>query len=740
MPDRPIRAYPEQYTPSDLDIRLDMRFESTDGTVYRPPGMRLVAGESGTWTFRIQNHACDLRPGAVINLVRFNYQIAFALQTTHPERRDYCTLETDSSADLNLLSWRDGVNLMSIVVASGVFKKGESCTVRVGDRSQGSVGSEVFWSATQAQFLLAVDTEGSGAFKGVSGNPRAFEVVAHPAPDLLRLLGPTVAQTGEPVDLHLGVFDRNRNPIQGYSGTVAFDIPSDVDGMPHAYTFLPRDQGLKIFEGIRIRQPGVCRIGIRADGMEKTFTSNPMVVSDNPDACVYWGDVHAHGWGDSTMYLMFLRSEKMDPVSRHLQGRRVGRFDFGCPGAMSMDPDKREETWAAYQQACEQLDEPGRYVPFISYEAHPSEGDRQVIFKNYKDEPPPISMRAPLEEVERTYGNRDGVLLEVHIGGAPPRWDVYRPEKERFLEVCSAFGCAEWLLQKALVLGYKPGVCAASDLHLGLMGGPRAVETFRGRFGQKYPMNQRDASYGTGPITAVVAPALNRDSLWEAIEARHSYAVSGARIYLNVTCNGEPAGAEIDLKSEARIAITCHACAPLDRIDLIAGEYTVRSWSPSEMDFSETITLSAENLPGNWIYVRVHQQDGEYAWSSPIYLNRQGRPPDAWDLPRWNRQEIIDLSKLAENGATRYLPDLKAYLEREEHPERFHRITPVAVLDLNVGRCAQFYCYWGEEKIPMSIRWFFDFDIPKIRYDFGWRDYGAYDENDLGPKLMEKYG
>jgi hypothetical protein len=40
----------------------------------------------------------------------------------------------------------------------------------------------------------------------------------------------------------------------------------------------------------------------------------------------------------------------------------------------------------------------------------------------------------------------------------------------------------------------------------------------------------------------------------------------------------------------------------------------------------------------------------------------------------------------------------------------------------------------------MSIRWFFEFEIPRIRYDFGWQDFGAFDENDLGPELMDKYG
>ena len=40
----------------------------------------------------------------------------------------------------------------------------------------------------------------------------------------------------------------------------------------------------------------------------------------------------------------------------------------------------------------------------------------------------------------------------------------------------------------------------------------------------------------------------------------------------------------------------------------------------------------------------------------------------------------------------------------------------------------------------MSIRWFYDFEIPRIRYDFGWRDYGMYDELELGPDLMARYG
>ena len=745
MPDTPIRAYPDNYTPSDLDIHLDLCFENRDGTVSRPPDMELIAGTCGTWVLKIENRACDLQPGAAFTLSRLNVQIAYKLQATRPEGRDYCSLETDSSASLKLIPGRTNVSLLSIVIESGLFRKGDTCTVRIGDRTHGSVGSEIFWSTTAGEFLLCVDPEGSGTFQGARGNPYRFQVVAHPKPDLFRLLGPTVARMDEPFDLHLGVFDRNRNVVETFEGQVRFAVPEGVEGLPSSYTFTAGDRGLKVFENVSVRRPGVCRIGLSGEGTERSFISNPILAGEQPESYVYWGDVHAHGWGDSTMHLMHLRTDKLDPLSRHMQGHRIGRFDFACPGAMSMDPNKREEIWEAYREACEQMDEPGRYVPFLAYEAHPNDppnpaGDRQVIFKDYKDEGIPPPMRSPIGEVDATYGHRDDVLLEVHIGGQPPIWDTYKPVRERFLEVCSGFGCAEWLLQKGLQLGYTPAVCAASDLHLGLMGGPRAVETFRGRFAQKYPMNQRDASYGTGPITAIVAPELNRDSLWEAIETRRTYATSGPRIYLHVACNGVQAGAEIDLGDELRVSISCHACAPLDRIDLIVGTYRAHSWRPEGMDFTGNIAFTAGDLPGNWVYVRVHQADGEYAWSSPVYLRRGGPLPPARGLPAWNEDEELDLSDLGENDATPYLPDLKGYLKLEEHPERFHQITPAGIQEQAVGRCALFYCYWGEEKLPMSIRWFFESEIPKVRFDLGWRDFGACDELDLGPGLIKKYG
>ena len=187
------------------------------------------------------------------------------------------------------------------------------------------------------------------------------------------------------------------------------------------------------------------------------------------------------------------------------------------------------------------------------------------------------------------------------------------------------------------------------------------------------------------------------------------------------------------------LEITCHGCVDLDRVDLIVGEYRAASWRPDTMDFTQAITLQPDGLPGTWAYIRAQQSDGEYAWSSPHYLSRTGGMPGSGDLPAWNEDESIDLTAIRGGEAERFLPAVRGYLELEEDIERFRELTPVGMLDLSMGRCALFFCYWGEEQLPVSIRWFHEYDIPKIRFDMGWRDFGAYDECDLGPELMEKY-
>ena len=95
-------AYPQHYIPGRLAFHMDVHFETLTGERIDALNQPLITGTRGTWILRISNQESDLKAGSALALIRFNAQIAFALQTHAPRGRDYCTLSSNSGAELSL--------------------------------------------------------------------------------------------------------------------------------------------------------------------------------------------------------------------------------------------------------------------------------------------------------------------------------------------------------------------------------------------------------------------------------------------------------------------------------------------------------------------------------------------------------------------------------------------------------------------------------------------------------------
>ena len=191
-------------------------------------------------------------------------------------------------------------------------------------------------------------------------------------------------------------------------------------------------------------------------------------------------------------------------------------------------------------------------------------------------------MKAPMDDVMAAYGGRNDVLLEAHIGGGPPNWTAYPTKEAPLLEVTSGHGAFEWVLQRALRHGYHPAVIGSSDVHLPTLGAPMAAHCFRGRF--NHELNIRDSGFGSGQVAGVYAAACERQSIWQAIHDRRTFATTGARIILDVSANGESAGSITESSEPVVINIRAHACAPVERVDLIRGDRCLASWLPDTLD------------------------------------------------------------------------------------------------------------------------------------------------------------
>jgi hypothetical protein len=113
-------------------------------------------------------------------------------------------------------------------------------------------------------------------------------------------------------------------------------------------------------------------------------------------------------------------------------------------------------------------------------------------------------------------------------------------------------------LQYALAHGYRFGVVASTDDHLGYPGG-----------------------WGEG-LAAVMAPDLSRKSILEALFDRRTYAVTGDRIGLRFTLNGRLMGRELPYARERRIRVGVSGWDQVDRVEVLKNNRVIHRDFPMD--------------------------------------------------------------------------------------------------------------------------------------------------------------
>lgn len=263
---------------------------------------------------------------------------------------------------------------------------------------------------------------------------------------------------------------------------------------------------------------------------------------------VYWGDIHNHcgityGFGSLENAIKRAKSQ----------------LDFAAFTGHAMWPDmyekapetefvvnfhekgfqKLKDHWEEVRKTVAEANSP-EFVTFQGYELHSREyGDHHLLSIN--DELPLVYRSSPAELV-RDCG-KNAIAIPHHIRYTPGYrgidWDKYRGDISPVVEVFSKHGCAmsedadypyyhnmgprdpRNMVNEGLRRGNRFGFVASTDHHAGFPG-----------------------SYGDG-LAAVVAEERTRESLWEAILARRTYAVTGDRILCEFKVNDSWMGSEI---------------------------------------------------------------------------------------------------------------------------------------------------------------------------------------------------
>ncbi len=272
--------------------------------------------------------------------------------------------------------------------------------------------------------------------------------------------------------------------------------------------------------------------------------------------------------------------------------------------------------WEYLQQVADAHDEPGAFATLLAYEwtgkMYPGPGHKCVYLPRRgmkivsRDDVP-----EGREAVERIKA-MGGIASPHHIGWTGCDEDGHDPEGQPVWEICSCHGCYEHADHPLGMRGDHTDQLADVMLRKGHRFGFTASSDSHGLLWHHGESRKRDP-YRTG-LTAVQCTELTRDAVFEALRSRRCYATSGAKILLDVRVNDRPMGSEV---SSDRLHVQAHAIGegPIARIDLVteAGVAVTFSGDGDELRVEATVG-------GRYVYVRVVQEDGEMAWSSPVFV------------------------------------------------------------------------------------------------------------------------
>ncbi len=464
----------------------------------------------------------------------------------------------------------------------------------------------------------------SPAVQVEGGPPVALHVAAR--------RGAAVA-VGAPVTIHVVALDEVGNPSPAVVGPLEVTSDDADAELPPDIEIGGSGVGAGSFE-VRFGSPGLHRVELTG---EVSGASGWVQVGEfDPGASLFFGDFHGHS----------LASDGIWPwEANYGHADQVAALDFTA----LTDHSERLTTaeWEAAVDRAAALDREG-FLVLAGYEWTSREARHRCVYAT-GDEPPAVVRSGNFEyqgdavEAADEFWegvDEEGFTIPHHPGsrvGPEHAWLDHDGAREPVVEIYSKHGSSECLAcppailpdwawgaghyaQDGLALGLRFGFVAGSDAHETPLGG--LVPDHRDVFDP----GDHGMMVWRGGLTAVWAPELTREALFEALRSRRCYATTGARILLDLTVDGAPMGAELPLEGPPTFDLVVGGTAELGLVELVRWTPSTGWMSPLSLDpegdrLELTWTDEALTSESGIYYLRVAQEDGHHAWSSPVWLD-----------------------------------------------------------------------------------------------------------------------
>ena len=447
-------------------------------------------------------------------------------QMTDPTAAGFVSIRTSNGAPVktwfesnrNIRPWHH-----TLYIQCGRFlSEGDQIQVVFGDTSKGAPGFRTQTFAERTfEFRVHVDAFATYDYVMLPAEQQpTMQLVPGPAARYRAVL-PTLRFVDDSFDLAIKVEDRWGNPTSDVDSLLMLKPSRRVEGLPDSVLMRECDGILKV-SGLRVSEAGHLSIDVY-QAEERVARSNVLVSTQSRQFRHYWSDMHGQseetvGTNSAREYFTFARDKGLVDISGH-QGN-----DFQITDTF----------WDELNQLTAEFDDPGRFLAIPGYEwsGNTSVGGDHNVW--YRTEGRPIYRAHRALVMEDSQAEHDcldanalftkladeDALIVAHVGGryADVKY-AHSAKLEPSVEVHSAWGTFEWIVDEALSSGYRVGIVAASDGH-------------KGRPGASYPGASKFGSYGG--LTCHLLPELTRDALFAEFRQRHHYATTGCRAFIDV--------------------------------------------------------------------------------------------------------------------------------------------------------------------------------------------------------------
>ncbi|HEY5739979.1 MAG TPA: DUF3604 domain-containing protein [Gammaproteobacteria bacterium] len=517
-------------------------------------------------------------------------------QFDDPVAPNYVTVEASNGALLhveydikrNIRPWD---KTLYIKVVRGFLREGDRIIVRFGDRRQGSPGMRLqTFCEYSFEFRVLVDAIATYNYVELPEQP---EIAIVPGPPVLyKAILPTLRRRKQAFRLCLKGEDRWGNPSNRCDRRFELHASLPLRGLPAEVVFKDGEFAC-IVDDLQADETGDLIIELRDDDGHLVARSNPCRVVDDAPLLPYWGDLHGQseetiGTNSARDFYEFARDKAFLDICVH-QGN-----DFQIT----------TKFWQHLNELSAEFTEDQRFIVFPGWEWSGNTGlggDRNVL---HMREGRPIHRSShalvdDLSDIDTDANSANDLFAALkdedctvfaHIGGRYADIKVAHDQRiEKGVEVHSAWGTFEWLLQDAFEQGYRVGILSNSDGH-------------KGRPGASHPGATKFGAYGG--LTCVLAPSFSRAGIMEGLRRRHYYGTTGSRVLLDTRVefaadaelfDDDPRLGEVGSRTvgsammgdilrcgerEVKFVIDVHSTAPIERIDIRNGLETLEVYRP----------------------------------------------------------------------------------------------------------------------------------------------------------------